>query len=266
MAIRISVSTEGKNKQEKIVLTLGFSLLALLLVIGGSISCKKKAGEEMALGEEGLVAKEGIILFEGVVHVGIGKYLFIPEASGFDIIVQGPLESGDVSTLVGKEVKGRGAFSPEKPSILIANDIEVKESERNWRNVFTRTEEFVIDDYMDLEARGEFPVLKNLSFEKKEGWEGIERAKIYGKLEMETVTEGEEEKEIFRIIVLDAKDDEVGKIIVDNFTDFSQYYIKKLKFFDKLWFYFTLKDTVEWKVRRSSRELFHADVLFSGLF
>jgi len=103
MAIRISVSTEGKNKQEKIVLTLGFSLLALLLVIGGSISCKKKAGEEMALGEEGLVAKEGIILFEGVVNVGIGKYLFIPEASGFDIIVQGPLESGDVGTLVGKE-------------------------------------------------------------------------------------------------------------------------------------------------------------------
>ena len=266
MAIRISVSTEGKNKQEKIVLTLGFSLLALLLVIGGSISCKKKAGEEMALGEEGLVAKEGIILFEGVVNVGIGKYLFIPEASGFDIIVQGPLESGDVSTLVGKEVKGRGAFSPEKPSILIANDIEVKESERDWRNVFTRTEEFVIDDYLDLEAREKFKVLKNLSFEKKEGWEGIERAKIYGKLEMETVTEGEEEKEIFRIIVLDAKDNEVGKIIVDNFTDFSQYYIKKLKFFDKLWFYFTVKDTVEWRVRRSTRELFHADVLFSGLF
>ncbi len=266
MAIRISVSTEGKNKQEKIVLTLGFSLLALLLVIGGSISCKKKAGEEMALGEEGLVAKEGIILFEGVVNVGIGKYLFIPEASGFDIIVQGPIESGDVSTLVGKEVKGRGAFSPEKPSILIANDIEVKESERDWRNVFTRTEEFVIDDYLDLEAREEFQVLKNLAFEKKEGWEGIERAKIYGKLEMETVTEGEEEKEIFRIIVLDAKDNEVGKIIVDNFTDFSQYYIKKLKFFDKLWFYFTVKDTVEWRVRRSTRELFHADVLFSGLF
>jgi len=119
---------------------------------------------------------------------------------------------------------------------------------------------------LDLEAREEFQVLKNLSFEKKEGWEGIERAKIYGKLEMETVTEGEEEKEIFRIIVLDAKDNEVGKIIVDNFTDFSQYYIKKLKFFDKLWFYFTVKDTVEWRVRRRTRELFHADVLFNGLF
>ncbi len=266
MAIRISVSTEGKSKKDKIIRTLSFSLLALLLVIGGNISCKKKAGEEMALGEEGLVAKEGIIEFEGVVNVGVGKYLFIPEASGFDIIVQGPIESGDVSTLVGKEVKGRGAFSPERPSILIANDIEVKESGRNWRNIFTRTEEFEIDDYLDLEARDEFQVIKTLSFDKNEGWEGIERAKIYGKLETETVTEGEEEKEIFRIIVLDEKDNEVGKIIVDNFTDFSQYYIKKLRFFDKLWFYFTVKDTVEWSIRRRTRELFHADVLFNGLF
>jgi len=266
MAIRISESTEGKSKQEKIIRTLSFTLLAFLLVIGGTISCKKKAGEEMAMGEEGLMAKEGIIPFEGVVDVGVGKYLFIPEVSGFDIIIQGSIESGDVSTLVGKEVKGRGAFSPERPSILIANDIEVKESGRNWMNVFTRTEEFVIDDYLDIEARDKFQVIKTLSFDKKEGWEGIEKAKIYGKLETETVTEGEEEKEIFRIIVLDEKDNEIGKIIVDNFTDFSQYYIKKLRFFDKLWFYFTVKDTVEWSVRRRTRELFHADVLFNGLF
>jgi hypothetical protein len=266
MAIRISESTAGKSKQERIIRTLSFTLLAFLLVIGGTISCKKKAGEEMAMGEEGLVAKEGIIPFEGVVNVGVGKYLFIPEVSGFDIIIQGSIESGDVSTLVGKEVKGRGAFSPARPSILIANDIEVKESARNWMNVFTRTEEFAIDDYLDIEARDEFQVIKTLSFDKKEGWEGIEKAKIYGKLETETVTEGEEEKEIFRIIVLDEKDNEIGKIIVDNFTDFSQYYIKKLRFFDKLWFYFTVKDTVEWSVRRRTRELFHADVLFNGLF
>jgi len=266
MATRISASSEGKSKQEKIIRTLSFSLLAFLLVIGGSISCKKKAGEEMALGEEGQLAKEGIIQFEGVVHVGVGKYLFIPEASGFDIIVQGPIESGDVGTLVGKQIKGNGAFSPERPSILIANDIEVKESGRSWQNIFTRTEELVIDDYLDLEARDEFQILKNLAYDKKEGWEGKERAKIYGKLETETVTEGEEEKENFWIVVLDAKDNEVGKIIVDNFTDFSQYYIKKLRFFDKLWFYITIKDTVEWGVRRRTGELFHADVLFNGLF
>ena len=266
MAIMISVSTGEKSRLEKIIRTLSLGVLAFLLVIGVSISCKKKAGEEMAMGEEGLVTKGGIVEFEGVVNVGIGKYLFIPEASGFDIVIQGPMESGDVSTLVGKEVKGRGAFSPKRPSILIANNIEVKESERNWSNVFTRAEEFVIDDYLDLAARDEFPIMKNLSYDKKEGWEGIEKAKIYGKLEIEKVTEGEEEKEIFRIVILDDKDDEVGKIIVDNFTDFSKYYIKKLRFFDKLWFYFTVKETVEWRVRRGTNELFHADVFFNGLF
>jgi hypothetical protein len=266
MAIRISVSAEGKSKQGKIVQTFSLGLLALLLVIGGSISCKRKAGEKAAPGEEGMMAKEGIIGFEGVVKVAVGKYLFVPEASGFDIIVQGPLESDDISTLVGKEVRGKGAFSPESPSILIANNIEVKESGRNWRTIFTRTEEFEIDDYLDLKERDEFQVLKGLSFEKKEGWEGVEKAKVYGKLETETVTEGDEEKEISRIIVLDDKDKEVGKIIVDNFTDFSKYYLKKLRFFDKLWFYLTVKDTVDWRIRRRTRELFHADVLFNGLF
>jgi hypothetical protein len=266
MAIRISVSTEGKSKQEKIIRALSFSLLALLLVIGAGISCKKKAGEVMAIGEEGLVAKERSIEFEGVVKVGVGKYLFVPEVSGFDIIVQGLMEAGDISTLVGKEVKGKGAFSPDRPSILVADDIEVKESGRSWKNIFKRTEEFEIDDYLDLEARDEFQILKAISFDKKDGWEGIEKAKIYGKLETETITEGEEEKEISRIIILDEEDKEIGKIIVDNFTDFSQYYIEKLRFFDKLWFYLTVKDTVDWRVRRRTRELFHADVLFNGLF
>ncbi len=266
MAIMISVSTGEKSKLEKVVRTLGLSLLVLSLVIGWSISCKKKAGEEMVIGEEGLAATGGIVEFEGVANVGIGKYLFIPEASGFDIIVQGAMESGDVSTLVGKEVRGRGEFSPERPSILIANNIEVRESGRSWSNVFTRTEAFVIDDYLDLEVRDEFKVLKNLSYDKKEGWEGKGKVKIYGRWEVEKVTEGEEEKEIYRIVVLDDKDKEVGKIIVDSFTDFSKYYIDKLRFFDKLWFYIAVKDTVEWGVRRRTDELFHADVFFNGLF
>jgi hypothetical protein len=266
MAIRISVSAEGKSKQGKIVRTFSLGLLALLLMIGGSLSCKKKAGEKMAPGEEETLAKEGIIEFEGVVKVAVGKYIFVPEVSGFDIIVQGPIESDDVSTLVGKEVRGKGTFSPERPSILVANNIEVKESGRSWRTIFTRTEEFEIDDYLDLKARDEFQVLKGLSYDKKAGWEGVERAKIYGKLETETVTEGDEEKEISRIIVLDEAENEVGKIIVDSFTDFSKYYLKKLRFFDKFWFYLVIKDTVDWRVRRRTRELFHADVLFNGLF
>lgn len=266
MGMRILISTEGKNKTEKIVWTLGLILLAFLLVIAGSITCKKEAGEKMVPGEEGLEAKEGILEFEGLAKVGVGKYLFIPAARGFDIIVQGQIESGDVSILVDKEVRGVGEFSPERPAILVANSIEVKETDKAWRNVFTRAEEFVLDDYLGLKVREEFEVLKNLSYDKKEGWEGKEKAKIFGRLEIETVAEGEEQKEVYRIVVLDEKEKEVGKIIVDSFTDYALYYMKKLRLFDRLWFYIAIKDTVEWRVRRRTRELFHADVLFSGLF
>lgn len=266
MAFRILVSTEGKSKSGKITRILGLSLVVFLLTTAGSIACKREAGEELASGEEGMAIKKAINEFEGTVKVGVGRYLFIPAARGFDIIIQGQMESGDASTIVGKEVRGKGEFSPERPAILVANSIEVKESERDWRNVFTRTEGFVIDDYLDLKARDEFQVLKDLSYNKKEGWEGIERAKIFGKLEKETVTEGEEQKDIYRIIVLDEKGKEAGKIIVDSFTDYALYYMKKLKLFDNFWIYISIKDTVDWKVRQKTRELFHADVLFSGLF
>ena len=56
------------------------------------------------------------------------------------------------------------------------------------------------------------------------------------------------------------------KILVDNETDFARYYIKKLSLFKEFWFYLEVKTTVDVKVRRKSRELFHADVLFAGLY
>ena len=259
MAYRKLVSTEEKSNPEKVTRILGLSLLVFLLVFAGSIVCKKS-------GEEGLEIKEGIIEFEGVAKVIVGKYLFVPEVSGFDIIIQGQIESGDPSTLVDKEVRGEGEFSPDRPSVLVANSIDVKESERNWRNVFTRTEEVVLDDYFDLKARDEFKVLSNLSYDKMDVWEAVEKVKIFGRLEKETVTEGEEQKDIYRIVVLDEKDMEVGKIIIDSFTDYAQYYMEKLSLFDNLWFYINVKETVDWSVRRKTRELFHADVLFCGIF
>ena len=66
--------------------------------------------------------------------------------------------------------------------------------------------------------------------------------------------------------ILSDNDREVGKILVDNISDFAQYYVKKLGLFDRLWFYVNVKDTVEWSVRRKTRDLFHADILFAGLF
>lgn len=259
MALWIGNSTEGKSRMEKIIRVLSLSILTSLLVMAGSSACKKSV-------EEQLDTQEGILEFEGVAKVGIGKYLFVPEVQGFDIIVQGQVDSGDAGVLVDKEIRGSGQFSPDRPSILVANSIDVKESERNWRNVFTRSDEVVLDGYLNLKAREEYKVLSDLAFDKKDGWEGKEKGKVYGSLEKQTVTEGEEQKDIYRISVLNEENQEVGKILVDNMSDAALFYVKKLRLFEKFWFYFTIKDTVDWRTRQNTSELFHADVLFSGLF
>ena len=73
-------------------------------------------------------------------------------------------------------------------------------------------------------------------------------------------------QETYTIVVLDEKGKEVGKIIVDGATDFAKYYITKLQLFDRFWVYLNIKDTVDAKVRRKTRELFHADLSFAGLY
>lgn len=266
MAFRRLVSTKRKIKLEMTSRILTVCTLAFLLIAGGNLACKKEA-EEVAPEEEGTTTtEEGIVKFEGVVKIVVGKYMFIPKVQGFDIVVQGTLESDDTQTLIDKEVRGEGEFSLENPSILIANSIDIKESEEEWRNVFTRSEEVVLEDYLDLKARDEFEVLKDLSYDKKKGWEGKEKVKIYGRLEKKTVTEAGEQKEIYNIVVFDEKDKELGKIVIDSFTDFALYYVRKLRLFDKLWLYITIKDTVDWNIRRRTKELFHADLLFAGLY
>lgn len=259
MALWKGNSTEGKSRMEKITRVLSLSILTSLLVMAGSSACKKSVEEQLDI-------QKGILEFEGVAKVGIGKYLFVPEVQGFDIIVQGQVDSGDAGVLVDKEIRGSGQFSPDRPSILVANSIDVKESERNWRNVFTRSDEVVLDDYLNLKAREEYKVLSDLAFDKKDGWEGKEKGKVYGSLEKQTVTEGEEQKDIYRISVLNEENQEVGKILVDNMSDAALFYVKKLRLFEKFWFYVTIKDTVVWRTRQNTSELFHADVLFSGLF
>lgn len=265
MTLKGLISTEGKVNMEKIIRILALGSLAVVLVVGGHLACKKAAEE--AVEEEDLSAtKEGIVEFDGKIKVAVGKYIFIPKVRGFDIVVQGALDVGDSQELVGQQVRGDGEFSPENPSILAAKTLEIKEAEGVWRNVFTRTEDVVLDDYLGLRARDELGVLKDITYDKKQGWEGKEKVKIYGRLEKETVTAGEEEKIIYKIIVLDDKEKEIGRILVDRFTDFALYYVKKLRLFDKFWFYITVKETVDWSVRRRTRELFHADVLYAGLF
>jgi hypothetical protein len=244
-----------KSECNKIAHILGVILLGFMLIAGGTISCKQ--GEEVTT-EEGLTQEEGKIAFEGTVKIVIGKYIFIPEVRGFDLVIQGNLEIEDSSALVDKVVKGDGHFVPERPSVLMVDTLEMMDEGGGYRNIFTRTEEVTLDDYMDLNVRDQFEVLEKLSYDKKDGWEGKEQVKIYGKLEQEEGT--------YKIVVSDDKGVQVGKIVVDNVTEFARFYLEKLNLFDNFWFYLTVKDTIEWRARRRTREMFRADILFAGLF
>lgn len=245
---------ENRTVLERTWQIFGMSLLAFLILLG-TISCQK--AEEIGE-EEGRAVKEGILEFEGTVKVAHGKYAYIPEASGFDIVIQGDI-SGGIEALVGKEVKGAGEFLPEMPALLVANTIDVKGDSGDYQNVFTRTEDAVVEDYLSLNARDDmFSSLENLAYNKNEGWEGKEKAKVYGKLERS------EDKA--SIVVFNEKGAEVGSIIVDSISDIAEYYMLKLTYFDKFWFYLDIKETVDWRTRRRTRELFHADIIFAGLY
>lgn len=254
MAIRLSNPANGRNILDRAPAFLGVILLAFLLVMG-TVSC---GTAEESVEEESFAVKEGIVEFEGTVKVAVGRYVFIPEASGFDIIIQGDFEGG-TEGLVGKEVKGEGEYSPERPSILIANSLDIKDASGEWMNIFTRSADVMVVEWMTQQGRDEvFPSLVDLEYNKNEGWEGKEKAKVYGRLERNEDTA--------EIVLLDDRDRETGRILVDSIDDLAEFYIKKLNLFDKFWFYMNVKETVDWRTRRRSRELFHADVVFAGLY
>lgn len=264
MVLRRLISTPQESKWNKIFCVLGVSFLAFLLISTGVTACKK-AKEEAPLEEQ---KEKNVISFEGTVKAAEGKYIYVPSVQGFDIVVQGELSSGEkLSTLEGKEIRGEGEFSPDRPSILLANALEVKNENGEWSTVYTRGErEFVLEDYIGLSERKKFPPLENLEYDKKRTWEGKERGKVFGKLEKSTQKEGEEERISYTILVLNEEEKEVGKILVDNFTDYGLYYVKKLGIFNKLWFYLEIKDTVDWSTRRRTKEMFHAECVFAGLY
>ncbi len=243
---------------------LFFIGLCVMLILGGQTACKK--GEEVGdiTEEEAAMVQEDVIEFEGTVKMALGKYLYVPQVPGFDIVVQGPLDVGEAQALIGHEIRGKGQASPEYSSILVADEIEIKEAEDVWRMIFKRSEEFALDDYVALETRDDFEVLSGLSYDKKVGWEGKDKAKVYGRLMTEAEGEGGEVN--YRIVVLDDQGKEIGKILVDELTDFAEFYVKKLRLFDRFWFYVTIKETVDWRSRRRTRDLFHADVFLAGLY
>lgn len=249
------------DKQNKIFQIVFLSIVACFLVLA-SVACQQ--GEEAA--EQETELEEGVVEFEGMVKVAVGKYIYIPEARGFDIVLKGDVQGGSES-LIGEAVRGSGKVNPDIPSMLIADLIEVQQN-GTWTNVYTRTDEsMTVEDYVTLPEREEFQQLEDLSYDKKDVWEGTEKAKIYGTLEQaEEAEEGEGETPQI-ITVLDPEDnDEIGKVIADNMTDFAKFYIQKLELFDDFWFYVNVKETVDWGTRRRTREMFHADVVFTGLF
>jgi len=220
---------------------LAFAVAAL-----GAVMAQESAQEQAAAPS----ANE----FEGTAMLGLGRYFYLPAARGYDIYVQGQIQGQDAAFLNGKEVRVKGAMYKEEPSVFVADTIEVKNAAGQYETVFTRTEEVKLENHLRTHDRVDFPALAITRVDKSDDWEGKERAKVYGKLVGTT------------IVVSDEKGKEIGKILVDSITEFANYYIKKLNLFDKFWFYLNIKDTVDLKVRRKTRELFHADVLFAGLY
>ena len=192
--------------------------------------------------------------FEGTATLGLGKYFYLPTARGYDIYIQGMVQGQDATFLNGKDVRVRGSMYKEEPSVFVADSIEVKDAGGLYQTVFTRTEEVKLENHVHTQERGGFVALAITKADKSDDWEGKGKAKVHGKLVDNT------------IVVTDAKGKEVGKILVDSTTEFANYYIKKLNLFEKFWFYLNIKETVDLKVRRKTHELFHADILFAGLY
>ncbi|MDY0231418.1 MAG: hypothetical protein RBR88_02930 [Candidatus Saccharicenans sp.] len=234
------------------VLTL---VLTICLIVFGSVFAFSQEAET----EAQLEIKE----YEGIVKVAVGRYLYIPEAQGLDIYVAGSVEGG-LDSLVGKEVKVKASLIPDKPNLVLAESIEIKEG-TIYRNVFTRTAEPEFTDYFSIRLREEYEALNISSVNRPSDWEGKTKVKVYGKVATAEV-EGSEEQKITHIIVTDDKGKEIAKVIVNNFTDYAKFYLKKLRLFDHFWFYLNVNEQVDRRVRTRTREIFSADVVFCGLY
>jgi hypothetical protein len=219
--------------------------LALVALAAGTASAQEKAADQAAV--------KAPVVHEGVVKAAVGVYMYIPQAQGLDFILQGY----DAAQLVGKEVRVTGELLIDKPSIFRADSVEVKDASGTYGSVFTRSQELALADYIEPASRDAFVALEIADAVKGEQWEGKGKGKVYGRLQ-----EGASNV----ISVLGANGKEVGKILVDSMTDYARYYIAKLRLFKEFWFYVNIKDSIDKKVRPRTKELFHADVVFGGLF
>jgi len=234
---------------------LPLGILVILLVASGNIACKKEAAQT-AEGQPAAGTVQANKEYEGPVTVGMGKYLYVPQAQGYDIIVQGQI-TPSTSELVGKVIKIKGEMKIERPSVVVADAIELKEGEGQYRTIFTRTEEPVLADFFEPKDRDSFQMVNISSINKSEDWEGKAKLKVYGKMQRGAVN---------TVVIYDNKNKEIGKVILDSVTDYAGYYHDKLRLFDKHYYYLNFKASVDRKERAKNKEMFHADLVFTGLY
>ena len=221
------------------ILILG---LAVLVAFAGTVACQKKAEKKA---EETV---KSVTEFEGTVRAALGRYMYLSTAQGFDIVLPG----FDAATLMGKTIKVKGNLLPDHPPIFLADSVE-----SGGQAIYTRSQEFQAEDFVEMKAREAVPALAITGVGKPEEWEGKGEGKIYGQLVKGDVN---------YIVLTDDKGKETAKIIIDSLSTYSNYYIQKLRLFDKFWFYLKVKDSVDKKIRPRTKEIFHADVFGAGLY
>ncbi len=202
--------------------------------------------------------------YEGVVKAAVGHYLYIPQAQGLDIFVAGTIQGG-LESLVGKEVRVKASPIADKANLILAESIEIKEGTM-YTSVYTRSAEPDYAGYLNPRDREEYVALNITNINKPEEWEGKAKVKVYGKLQTSRVKEGGQEKEVTHIVLTDRKGKEIGRIIVNGMSEYANFYLKKLRLFDRFWFYLDVTGQVDKRVRARTRELFSGNVVFCGLY
>jgi len=252
------------------ILSLG--LLTAALILTSTVACSSKAKEGAASEKaepvsQEMAIKEGLNDVTGQVKSALGKYFYVAQMPGFDIAVSGNF---DAATLLDKDVKLKVEFNRETPSLLLAQSIEVQEAGtlrdaaktglNQFKSVYTAADKNAPPDYFSQKGRSEFAALKISNITKSADWEGKGKVKVRAKF-----IPGAEGKPAI-LSVLGDKDAESAKIIVDNMSEYASYYLKKLRLFDKFDFYLNIKESVPVNQRAKSKEVFHADVVFAGLY
>ncbi|HAV41719.1 MAG TPA: hypothetical protein DCW97_04835 [Acidobacteria bacterium] len=203
-------------------------------------------------------------IFEGTVKTAVGKYLYLPEAQGLDIVISGNLEGGTES-LIGKQIRVAATILPDKANLAVANSIDLKEA-NGYRNIYTRTGEPDLSDYFPLSVRDEYVALNITAINKPNEWQGKTKVKVYGFLQKSEVKQGQTTAPVTHLVIQDKGGKEVARIIINNVSDYARFYLSKLRLFDRFWFYLNVKDQVDKRVTAKTKEIFSADVVFCGMY